>query len=65
MKKAIGSLLLIGFLASTLPSCLIRTRDRHHHHSARKRAKCSPGHHWENGRCVHNGRKHGHDKRRR
>jgi hypothetical protein len=54
--KALTSMILVVLMAAPLAGCLVRTRDRHHHHqSARRDKSCGPAYHWNGDRCVHNG----------
>ena len=42
------------FLASTLGGCVIV--EKKPGHARREHRSCKPSQHWEDGRCVHNGR---------
>ena len=65
MRTSISYLIALGLLAPTL-GCIVRTEPhrgpayREHEH---ERRACPPAHHWDHGRCVHNGngRDHRHD----
>ena len=55
------SITLIASLSLT--GCLVRTQTRER--TVVRERSCPPAHHWDDGRCVHNGHGHGdhdHDK---
>lgn len=57
MKKLVAKLVISTLLFGSLAGCIVRTGPR-----GRARSGCGPAHHWDGGRCVHNGHGHGNGK---
>ena len=61
MKRILAIVLATGFAASSTGCIFVHSEPKGHPRSAKKE-KCAPAHHWEGGRCVHNGKAKGHKK---
>jgi hypothetical protein len=48
-------------LIAPLTGCLVDTRPGPTYVQRREARSCPPAHHWDDGRCVYNGRGHGDD----
>jgi hypothetical protein len=59
MKQLLPILIGVGMLIPTTGCIVQNRRDRHQHVSRRD---CPPAHHWDDGRCVHNGKGRGNGK---
>ena len=50
MKKLVGPIVMLSLALGSLGGCIVHTHSR-----GSARGGCGPAHHWEGGRCVHNG----------